>query len=79
MENILLTNCKVYDGKELLDGEKHILIEDGKIAKIAAEKLSVSENLKIYNLKGLIVCPGFIDLHAHLRDPGVERGHFIRS
>lgn len=72
MESILLTNCKVYDGKEFLDGEKHILIEDGKIAKIAAEKPSVSENLKIYNLKGLIVCPGFIDIHAHLRDPGQE-------
>ena len=52
-----------------------ILIENGKIAAIGQElqpNHEVSGEVVIIEGKGLIACPGFIDLHAHLREPGFE-------
>ena len=46
-----------------------ILIEDGKIVKIA-ESLTPSEKEEVIDAHGLIVAPGLIDTHIHFRDPG---------
>lgn len=52
-----------------------ILIEDGKIHTIDVNlqpTLKNPEFVTIIDAKGLIVCPGFIDLHVHFREPGFE-------
>lgn len=52
-----------------------ILIEDGKIHTIDVNlqpTLKNPESVTIIDAKGLIVCPGFIDLHVHFREPGFE-------
>src|SRR5207247_3839562 len=61
-----------------------LLIEDGRIKSIA-DSLPVSEgsltasDAEIFDARGLIVAPGFIDLHVHLREPGEEYKETIAS
>ena len=47
-----------------------ILIEDGVIKSIGGT--TSSDGARVIDAHGLIVAPGFIDLHTHLRDPGLE-------
>lgn len=62
------------------NGEKKcadILIEDGKIVKIE-KKIEESVDRKV-NADGMLVSPGFIDLHVHLREPGGEKKETIAT
>ncbi len=52
-----------------LSGALDILIEDGKVTAIGKD---VGEADSVIDAAGLIVFPGFIDLHCHLREPGQE-------
>ncbi|MBI3793473.1 MAG: dihydroorotase [Nitrospinae bacterium] len=54
-----------------------VMIENGKITKVA--KGLDSDGAKIINAKGLVVSPGFIDLHVHLREPGYEYKETIQT
>ena len=63
---ILIKNAKVYQNNKLIKAD--ILIDRKRIAKIAA-KLNEKAD-KIIDASDACVFPGFIDLHAHLRDPG---------
>jgi len=63
----VLTNAKAYLNKEIVDCS--IAIEDGKIFKIGKETQMPKANEKI-NLGNLLVLPGLIDAHVHLRDEG---------
>ncbi|MBE5753625.1 MAG: dihydroorotase [Clostridiales bacterium] len=56
--------------------KKDILIENGKITKIADEITGVGETL---DASGLYVFPGLIDMHVHLREPGFEHKEDIES
>jgi len=71
MNALLLTGGRVIDPANRLDASADVLIVDGKIAGVgqdAATKAPVhAERL---DCRGKIVCPGLIDLHAHLREPG---------
>jgi dihydroorotase len=62
------------------NGEKNqadLLIEDGKIVKIE-KKIEESVDRKV-NADGMLVSPGFIDLHVHLREPGGEKKETIAT
>jgi dihydroorotase len=62
------------------NGEKStadILIEDGKITQLA-KKIEAEADRKI-NAEGMLVSPGFIDLHVHLREPGGEKKETIAT
>lgn len=76
---ILLKNCTVIDPYLKIDSKKmDILIINGKITKIKKEIDNVSYD-KLYDLKGLYVFPGFIDVHTHFREPGFEEKEDIES
>lgn len=70
----LVRNGHVIDPGRF-NGQADVLIEDGKIAAVGA-KLPVkgdnSSHVTVIEAKGLWVCPGFVDLHVHLREPGFE-------
>ncbi|HUZ06479.1 MAG TPA: dihydroorotase, partial [Candidatus Paceibacterota bacterium] len=51
------------------DSSADILIVDGKISAVG-KKISAPKGIGIFDAKGKIVCPGLIDLHVHLREPG---------
>jgi dihydroorotase len=53
-----------------MDGAGDILIEDGRVASIGTGV--AGEGAEVFDASGLVVAPGFIDLHVHLREPGEE-------
>ena len=77
MESLLIKNGRVIDPSQKLDKVADILIEDGKVSQIASQLKSRSG--RVLEAKGLIVTPGLIDIHVHLREPGREDEETIRS
>lgn len=77
MSSILIKNGRVIDPKTRFDRIADILIEGNKIQKI--ERNLKVEGAKIIDASGMIVSPGFIDLHCHLRDPGRPDEETIES
>ena len=71
MAALLLTGGRVVDPANRLDAQMDVLISDGKIAAVgagAAKKAPRDADKR--DVRGLMVCPGLIDLHVHLREPG---------
>ncbi len=67
---ILIQNGRVIDPSRGIDGILDVLVKDGVIAEVG-KSLSAS-GAKTVDAEGLVVSPGFIDLHVHLREPGFE-------
>lgn len=67
---LLLQNGRVVDPSSGLDGVRDVLIVDGRVARV--EPSIAVEGAETLDLAGLVVCPGFIDMHVHLREPGQE-------
>jgi len=74
---LLIKNGRVLDPASKTDAPLDILIEGQRIARVGAN-LSASD-AEIYDASGLIVAPGFIDLHCHLREPGQELSETIET
>jgi dihydroorotase len=72
---LVIKNGRVIDPASQFDGVADVLIEDGVIRGIGTG-LSGAES---YDATGLIVAPGFIDMHVHLREPGFEHAETIES
>ena len=67
---ILIQNGYVLDPETKREGKWDVLVEDDRIIKVS-ENISESAE-RIIDATGCYVMPGFIDLHVHLRDPGLE-------
>ena len=78
MEKILIKNGRVVDPANYIDGKKDILIEDGKINKVA-DFIVEDEDTNVIDADEKVVMPGFIDLHVHLREPGFEYKETIET
>lgn len=77
LNRILLKNGRVIDPKSKFDRVADVLVEGNKIQRI--ERNLKAEGAKVIDVTGMIVCPGFIDLHCHLRDPGRPDEETIES
>jgi dihydroorotase len=75
---ILLRGGRVVDPSQKLDDVRDVLLADGKVAKVA-KSLEAPESARVIDCSGLVVTPGLIDLHVHLREPGGEHKETIRS
>ena len=74
--NLLITNARVIDPSQELDATLDLLLEDGAIARVDK---NIKSDVARIDATGLIVAPGFIDLHTHLREPGQEHKETIAS
>jgi len=76
MSKILITGGTVIDptGERRAD----VRIADGVIAEVG-EALSASDGETVIDASGQVVCPGFVDLHTHLREPGKEEAETIET
>ena len=71
MNSLLLIGGRVIDPANRFDGVADVLILEGKIAAVGPEAAkTAAPNIERKEVKGLVVCPGLIDLHVHLREPG---------
>src|SRR3954447_16773679 len=74
---IVIRNGRVIDPSSNTDRVADVLIVDGRIAGVAPN-LS-SPKAEVFDAGGMIVAPGFIDMHVHLREPGYEHAENIES
>src|ERR1700683_617301 len=78
---LLLKNGRVLDPATNTDAAMDVLLDGERIAELApAGKCSEkAKKAEIFDAAGLIVAPGFIDIHAHLREPGQENSETIET
>src|SRR6266478_4907800 len=77
---LLIKNGRVLDPARETDAPLDVLVDEEKIKEVApAGKIVAPQNAEVFDASGLIVAPGFIDLHAHLREPGQESSETIES
>ncbi|MHB8522711.1 MAG: dihydroorotase [Limisphaerales bacterium] len=71
MNALLLTGGRVIDPAAKFDAVADVLIRDGKIGAVGPRAAAKAPDLvERLDVRGLVVCPGLIDMHVHLRDPG---------
>ncbi|MFO1513060.1 MAG: dihydroorotase [Verrucomicrobiota bacterium] len=71
MNSLLLTGGRVIDPANRLDSTTDLLILDGNIAGVGPDaRRQAPKGIEQFDASGLVVCPGLIDLHVHLREPG---------
>lgn len=68
---LLIQNGHILNPADGFDQKADLLIEDGLVKQISADPISVEAGTETIDAEGLYVLPGFIDLHVHLRDPGL--------
>ncbi len=64
-DSVAILNGRVMDPETGLDAQRHVLIENGQITLISEKPLSADN---VIDASGMVVAPGFIDLHAHGQD-----------
>ncbi len=77
MGRILVKGGRMIDPASGTDAVKDILVEDGRIARIG-NGLS-ADDAALVNAEGMLVFPGLVDMHVHLREPGFEHKETIES
>ena len=78
MTRLLVRGGRVVDPSQDLDAVRDVLIEDGEVARVA-EGIKPGRYAEIVDAEGLVVTPGLIDMHAHLREPGQEYKETIET
>lgn len=77
---LLIKNGRIIDPAQGIDDIRNLLITEGKVAWLGDGTTNLpSSSYEIYDAENLIVCPGFIDLHCHLREPGYEQKETIAT
>src|SRR3989304_5539470 len=74
--DLLIRNGRVIDPASGLDTVADVLIRDGRIAAVGPNRAA---DVPALEAAGLIVCPGFVDIHCHLREPGFEHKETIAT
>jgi len=72
MKPLLIQGGHIIDPSQGIDEIGSLLIADGRISWLGKEEALPQPGYDILDAQGLIVCPGFVDLHCHLRQPGFE-------
>ncbi|MGI9036116.1 MAG: dihydroorotase [Pyrinomonadaceae bacterium] len=76
---LLIANGHLIDPSENQNSGKNLLIENGRIAAWLNQNEAAPEDAEVFDAGGMIVAPGFIDLHVHLREPGQEHKETIAT
>jgi dihydroorotase len=76
---VLIKNGYVIDPAQEMNAGRNLLIEDGRIVGLCKYSDPIPDNVEVFDATGLIVAPGFIDMHVHLREPGDEYKETIAS
>jgi dihydroorotase len=69
---LLIANGYVIDPAQRINTGRDLLIDDGRVVGLLERGAETPAGVEVLDATGLIVAPGFIDLHTHLREPGAE-------
>src|SRR3989440_3265312 len=77
---LLIKNGRVIDGASKAEASLDVLLDGERIKEVGAPgKLLAPPGTEVFDASGLIVAPGFIDIHVHLREPGQESSETIAT
>jgi dihydroorotase len=76
---LLIANGYIIDPSQGTNTGRNLFVEDGRVVSLMSHSDSVPEGAEVIDATGLIVAPGFIDMHVHLREPGQEYKETIAS
>jgi dihydroorotase len=76
---LFISGGHLIDPSEGQNSGKNLLIENGKVVAWLGHNEAAPEDAEVFDANGMIVAPGFIDLHVHLREPGQEHKETIAS
>ena len=71
MKPLLIKGGRIIDPAQGIDRVSDLLLVDGRVAGLGLD-LAAPEGAALIEAVGHVVCPGFVDLHCHLREPGYE-------
>ena len=77
MKSLLITGGRVIDPASKFDALADVLIRDGKVDSVGPGLKA--DGVPVFDATGAIVAPGFIDMHVHLREPGIEHAETIET
>src|SRR6476660_5573593 len=77
--DLAIINGHLIDPASNENSGKTLLIENGRVAAWLGPGESLPDGIETFDAAGLIVAPGFIDMHVHLREPGQEHKETIAS
>src|SRR4030043_104725 len=77
---LLIQNARLLDPGQKIDRVGCLLVRDRRIAWWGGrDTFPEGSRFDVLNAEGLVVCPGFVDLHCHLREPGFEEKETIAT
>ena len=76
--DLLVRKGRLIDPANRLDDTVDVLIEAGKVSQVG-KQLSARNGITVLDFEGLVLTPGFIDIHVHLREPGFEHKETIAT
>jgi dihydroorotase len=80
MSDILILNGRVVDPANGLDAERDVLLRHGRVAAVEMPgELRAVRGKEIIDAKGMVVAPGLVDVHVHLREPGQTYKESIKT
>ena len=79
MKTLIANGYLIDPSQGINTGGKHLLLENGRVVGVLNRGESAPEDAEVFDATGLLVAPGFIDMHVHLREPGQEYKETIAS
>jgi dihydroorotase len=76
---LLITGGYLIDPTEGENAGRNLLIEDGRVAAVLKRGEDAPGDAQVFDATGLVIAPGFIDMHVHLREPGQEYKETIQT
>jgi dihydroorotase len=77
--SLAIRNGHLIDPAERLEGKYDLLLKDGRVTEVTPAGKLRGKADDSFNARGLVIAPGFIDIHVHLREPGQSHKETIAS
>jgi dihydroorotase len=77
VSGVLFRGGRLIDPASGVDETADVLVDQGRVLEVGGN-LS-GERAEVFDIAGAVICPGFVDLHAHLREPGREDEETVES
>ena len=79
MTPLIIRQGRVIDPANQIDARTDVLLRSGRVVRVGPATRAECDGADVYDARDLIVCPGLIDPHVHLREPGHEEKETIRT